>query len=252
MTSSLALITGGASGIGLAFAQRWVAEGGRAALVDLSPEALESTSAALGPDSFAQGFAADVTDDPAVLRTVDAIGHWGGGVIDVVVNCAGIARPAPAAQATDSSWSGLVDIHLNGTMRVNRAAYRYLVRSANPAIVNISSVAAAAGMPGRSSYCAAKAGVEGLTRALAVEWSPNRIRVNAVAPGYVRSEMTAGLLAAGELDLAPILLRTPMHRMAEPEEISSAIYFLSTSASSYITGQTLYVDGGMTIDGNWY
>ena len=252
MTSPLALITGGGSGIGLAFARRWVASGGRAAIVDLSAAAVRDVSADLGTVSVARGFAADVTDDAAVVAAVDSVGEWGGGVIDAIVNCAGIARPAPAAEASDREWTGLVDIHLNGTMRVNRAAHRFLSSSTRATIVNISSVAAISGMPGRSSYCAAKAGVEGLTRALAVEWATNGIRVNAVAPGYVNSAMTAGLISSGQLNLSPVIARTPLSRLAEPEEISSAIFFLSGTDSSYITGQTLYVDGGMTIDGNWY
>ncbi|MCQ6272311.1 SDR family oxidoreductase [Pseudarthrobacter sp. R1] len=252
MSKPLALITGGASGIGLAFACRWIREGGRAALLDLRPDAVTSAVEQLGGPDVAVGRAADVSESASVEKAVQQIADSTGGAIDAVVNCAGIARPAMAASSTDSEWSGLVDIHLNGTMRVNRAAYPFLLESKRAAIVNLSSVAATSGMPGRSSYCAAKAGVEGLTKALAVEWAGDKIRVNAVAPGYVNSAMTAGLVAAGSLRLEPVLTRTPMSRLAEPEEISAAIFFLASQESSYITGQTLYVDGGMTVDGNWY
>lgn len=252
MIAPIALITGGASGIGFASARRWIRGGGRVAVLDLSMDAIRIAVDALGGEDVAMGRVADVTDTENVVQAVDEITAAHGGVIDAVVNCAGIARPAPASTTTDREWTNLVDIHLNGTMRVNRAAYPALCASPRAAIVNISSIAASAGMPGRSSYCAAKAGIEGLTRALAVEWAAEGIRVNSVAPGYVNSEMTAGLLAAGSLNLNPIIARTPMKRLAEPDEISSAIYFLSSPEASYVTGQTLYVDGGMSIDGNWY
>ncbi|WP_150954613.1 SDR family NAD(P)-dependent oxidoreductase [Microbacterium testaceum] len=250
MPASTALITGGASGVGFATARRWLRDGGRVALLDLNEDALTRAAASLGPGTvFAS---ANVASDDAVRDAVErAVGQLGGS-LDVVVNCAGIARPAAAADVSDSDWSGLVDVHLNGTMRVSRAAYPWLAQSPQAAIVNVSSVAAQAGMPGRSSYCAAKAGIEGLTRALAVEWASQGIRVNAVAPGYINSEMTAGLIAKGSLDLSPIIARTPMARLAEPEEISGAIAFLASPDASYVTGQTLYVDGGMTVDGNWY
>ncbi|WP_378148698.1 SDR family NAD(P)-dependent oxidoreductase [Cnuibacter sp. UC19_7] len=244
------MITGGASGVGFATAQQWIRDGGRVALLDLNEESLARASETLGAGTTYA--AADVSSDDAVRAAVETAAAKLGGSLDVVINCAGIARPAAAAEVADSEWSGLVDVHLNGTMRVSRAAYPWLTESSQAAIVNVSSVAAHAGMPGRSSYCAAKAGIEGLTRALAVEWAGQGIRVNAVAPGYINSQMTAGLVAKGSLDLNPVIARTPMARLAEPEEISSAIVFLASTQASYITGQTLYVDGGMTVDGNWY
>jgi NAD(P)-dependent dehydrogenase (short-subunit alcohol dehydrogenase family) len=252
MNAPVALITGGASGIGFAFAKRWIKEGGHVALLDLNPDAIRTAVGSLGGEDFAIGQAADVSDNESVVRAVGTIADTHGGVIDAVINCAGVARPAAAATSTDEEWTNLVDIHLNGTMRVNRAAYSALVASGRAAIVNISSIAASSGMPGRSSYCAAKAGIEGLTRVLAVEWAPEGIRVNSVAPGYVNSEMTAGLLENGSLNLDPVIARTPMKRLAEPDEISSAIFFLASPEASYVTGQTLCVDGGMSVDGNWY
>lgn len=252
MTVPFALITGGASGIGFAFAKRWINAGGRVALLDLRADAVQAAVEALGGGDAATGRASDVTDDASVATAVQQIAAAHGGVIDAVVNCAGIARPGPAATATDREWTSLVDVHLNGTMRVNRAAYPALVASERASIVNISSIAATAGMPGRSSYCAAKAGIEGLTRALAVEWAADGVRVNSVAPGYVNSEMTEGLLAGGSLNIDRVIARTPMKRLAEPDEISAAIFFLSSPEASYVTGQTLYVDGGMSVDGDWY
>ncbi|WP_154096266.1 SDR family NAD(P)-dependent oxidoreductase [Microbacterium testaceum] len=249
MSTSLALVTGGSSGVGLTFARRWIAQGGRVAIMDINEEALARAAEDLGKEIVTAR--ANVGADDEVRSAVDAAAHALGG-IDVVINCAGIARPAAAAEVADEDWTRLVDIHLGGTMRVTRAAFPYLRASDHAAVVNISSVAASAGMPGRSSYCAAKAGIEGLTRALAVEWAPDGIRVNAVAPGYIDSPMTAGLVERGELNLSPIINRIPMGRLADPAEISAAIAFLSSPNASYITGQTIYVDGGMSVDGNWY
>lgn len=248
----LVVVTGGASGIGAAFSKMWADAGGRIAIIDLHADAIEATARRLGGSAIVSSHRVDVTDDDAVRAALDNIGRSNGGVIDAVVNCAGIARPVPAAESADREWTDLVDVHLFGTMRVCRAAFPFLIASTRPAIVNLSSVAAAVGMPGRSSYSTAKAGVEGLTRALAVEWAPQKIRVNAVAPGYVNSEMTAQLVSDGHLSIEPILARTPLGRLAEPAEISAVIFFLASPLASYITGQTLYVDGGMTADGNWY
>jgi NAD(P)-dependent dehydrogenase (short-subunit alcohol dehydrogenase family) len=108
------------------------------------------------------------------------------------------------------------------------------------------------GMPHRASYNAVKAGIEGLTRSLAVEWAPHGIRCNAVAPGYVDTSFTQLLEESGQLDKAPIVSRTPLHRFAHPTEIAESILFLASSAASFVTGHTLVVDGGLTIDGAWY
>ena len=119
-------------------------------------------------------------------------------------------------------------------------------------IVNVSSVDSEVGMPKRASYNAAKAGIDGLTRSLAVEWVGDNIRVNAIAPGYVRTAFTDRLIAQGNLNVAPIEARTPMHRLGEPAEIAASIAFLASDDASYVTGHSLVVDGGMTVDGNWY
>jgi NAD(P)-dependent dehydrogenase (short-subunit alcohol dehydrogenase family) len=146
----------------------------------------------------------------------------------------------------------MLNIHLTGTMRTCRAAYQLLRQSGGGTIVNLASVAALTGMPGRASYTTAKAGIAGLTRTLAVEWAPEGIRTNAVGPGYVRTALTETLVAEGKLDDAPIKARTPLGRFAEPQEIAEVIYFLSSAASSYVNGHLLMADGGMTVDGNWY
>lgn len=249
------LITGAASGLGAALASLWVSRGGIAVMVDRDEQQLLEVVSAL--DSTAEsgaceGILADVADSAAVRAAVDQASRIIDGRLDCLVNCAGIARPAAAANVPMERWAELVDVHLTGTMRVCQACHPLLKANGSAAIVNISSVAAVLGMPGRSSYAAAKAGVEGLTRTLAVEWAPDGIRVNAVAPGYIDSHMTAGLVAAGHLRLEPILARTPLHRLVSPTEIAAAVMYLVSAEAAYITGQVLRVDGGMTIEGDWY
>jgi len=247
----VAAITGGASGIGFAFAQEWVSQGNRVVLLDLNAEAIDRAVESLGGSGVARGVVTDVTSNPSVVAAFESIAATEGR-LDVGVNCAGIARPAPSAELEDDDWVSLVDIHLSGTMRACRAAYPLLKASGKGAIINISSVASRAGMPKRASYCASKAGIDGLTRVLAVEWAPDGIRVNSVAPGYVLTEMTAVNIEKGFVDPGPIIARTPLGRFAQPSEIASVIGFLASDAASYVTGHSLTTDGGMTIDGNWY
>jgi NAD(P)-dependent dehydrogenase (short-subunit alcohol dehydrogenase family) len=245
----VAAITGGASGIGLAFAKRWIDSGGRAVLLDLSETALREAERSLGVS--ARGICLDVTDAASVTAAFASIREHEGR-LDVLVNCAGIARPAPSAEVTDADFSLMLDIHLTGTLRCVRGAYPLLKEGAGGRIVNIASVAAVTGMPGRVSYTTAKAGIGGLTRTLAVEWAKDGIRTNAVGPGYVRTALTDALVAKGQLDDAPIKARTPLGRFAEAEEIAEAIHFLASEASSYVNGHVLMADGGMTVDGSWY
>ncbi|MFD4351161.1 SDR family NAD(P)-dependent oxidoreductase [Nocardia sp. NPDC058518] len=244
------LVTGGTGGIGGSTADQWAAAGGRVAILDLSPEAVRAKVDELGTD-VAVGIPADVRDDAAVTDAVRAAAERFDGRLDAVVNCAGIAQPIIAAEGADEDWVRMIDIHLNGHMRVNRAAHQYLTNSDRAAVVNISSIAGSVGLPGRTNYGAAKSGIEGLTRGLAVEWSPD-IRVNCVAPGYVRTPMIDRLVSDGKLDAAPVIARTPLDRFADPAEIAAAIMFLLSPQASFITGQTLRVDGGLTIEGDWY
>lgn len=245
----VAAITGGASGIGLAFAQHWIKDGGQAVLLDLSADALESAVRQLGPQ--ARGVRMDVTDTASVDAAFTDIEDREGG-LDVLVNSAGIARPAASHEMSDRDFTRVMDIHVTGTFRSCRSAFPLLRASRQAAIVNLASVAAAAGMPGRANYTAAKAGIAGLTRTLAVEWAGEGIRVNAVGPGYVHTPFTDTLISEGKLRTDGIESRTPMGRFAEPDEIAEAIGFLASPRSSYITGHLLMADGGLTVQGDWY
>lgn len=247
-SSPVMVVSGGAAGIGLASASRWIQSGGRAVLVDRDASAAERAAATLG--EAARGVGADVTSRTAVdaaLASVAAVE----GRVDALVNCAGIARPAPAATMSDDDLSVLLDIHVTGTLRMCRAAYP-LLKASGGRIVNIASVAALAGMPQRLNYTAAKSAIGGLTRTLAVEWGPEGIRTNAVGPGYVRSALTETLKERGELRTEGIEARTALGRFGEPAEIAECVYFLASEASSFVNGHLLMADGGLTIDGNWY
>lgn len=249
MTRRIAAITGGGSGLGKAFAARWVRDGGRAVLLDLSKENIDSAVTELGAENV-RGVITDVTNATSVNTAMKSIQDREGG-LDALLNGAGIGRPARSSEVSDEDFSLLLDIHLVGTLRASRAAYS-LLKISRGAIVNIGSVGARLGLPGRASYCSAKAGIEGLTRTLAVEWAPEGIRVNSVNPGYVRTALTEAQIESGQLHPSPIEARTPLGRFGLPEEIAGPINFLFSQEASFITGHSLYVDGGLTVDGNWY
>lgn len=243
-----AVITGGASGIGAAVAELWVSRGGRVAILDRDSEGIEQSTSRLG--DAAVGVVTDVTSTTAVKDALASVATAFDDRLDAVINCAGVAGAFSASEGDDEEWMRMIDIHLNGTMRVCRAAYPLLKQSENSAIVNISSISAAVAMPGRSSYSAAKAGIEGLTRVLAVEWSPG-IRVNAIAPGFVKTPLSDAMAASGRMDPRPAIARTPLGRFALPDEIAKTAWFLATRESSFITGQVIRVDGGITIAGGY-
>lgn len=247
--SPVMAITGAASGIGRATAQLWAAHGGRLVLMDIAPEKLQTTVKEIGVDA-ARGIITDVTSRVSTDAAFSSIAEIEGR-LDAVVASAGNASPTPTAEMSDHQWSSLMHVHLDGTMRTARAAYP-LLKAHGGSIVVLSSVAGSHGMPQRASYNTVKHGVVGLMKSLAVEWAEDTIRVNAIAPGYTWTPFNQKLQEAGALDPSPITARVPMKRWAQPSEIAKPIVFLSGTDASYITGQTLYVDGGMTIGGDWY
>jgi NAD(P)-dependent dehydrogenase (short-subunit alcohol dehydrogenase family) len=248
-----ALVTGAADGIGWATAERFAAGGWRVAVLDLREDAAQARAATLGADHIA--VACDVTDAAsvraAVTKVVERFNR-----IDALVNNAGISEQnAPTLAQTPEGFDRVLAVNLKGAFLMTQAmlgAMRSQARDARGqrgAIVNLGSIASLAGIPGRNAYSAAKAGVLGMTRALASEWARDGIRVNAVAPGYVRTALVDDLVRRGAIDAHAIAARTPLGRMAEPAEIAEAIFFLSSPASSYVTGATLSADGGWTAFG---
>jgi NAD(P)-dependent dehydrogenase (short-subunit alcohol dehydrogenase family) len=247
----VALVSGAARGIGMAVVETFAAQGCRVVVGDIDLAEAERVAARLSPDGRgALAVSLDVTRtesvDAAVAATVEAFDG-----LDVLVNVAGTINPQPSEEVTDRDWDDLIGVHLDGTFRCCRAAYPHLERSETAAIVSISSVAARVGIPKRLSYSAAKAGIEGLTRVLAVEWADAGIRVNAVAPGYTMTKRMEGTIASGLLDETQVTRLIPMRRFADPSEIANVVYFLAAPQASYVTGQTLYVDGGAVVNSHW-
>lgn len=253
MHDKILAVTGGANGIGFTVAQQWHAAGGSVVLLDLNSEALDAAQKNLG--SRVRGMYLDVTNEECVVDAMQNIADTEG-KLNAVVNCAGFAKHASLEDLDDTDFLAMFDVHLGGTLRLCRAAYSLLQlgvrQDESAAVVNLSSVAGMNGTPKRISYGTAKAGIAGLTRTLAVEWGPQNIRVNAVSPGPTRTPLVDNLIARHEIQVEPLIKRTPLGRMPSVDEVAAPIVFLCSSAASFITGATLPIDGGLTVDGNWF
>ena len=244
----VAVITGAARGIGFGCATRFAEEGASVAIVDLD-EAAASDAAGKLPlqgDAKAIGVGADVSDtdsaEAAVARVVEELGG-----IHVLVNNAGITRDNLLFKMTDDDWDLVIGVHLRGAFLMTRAAQKHFVEQKYGKILNLSSVSAL-GNRGQANYSAAKMGIQGFTRTLGIELGPFGINANAIAPGFIATEMTDA--TARRLKMEPEELRrlnaeaNPVRRVGEPADIAAAAAFLCSDEASYITGQTLYVDGG--------
>ena len=240
LAEKVAVITGGARGIGYAIAETFSAHGARVVLADLDGRAAEESAARLGN---ATGIACDVTDPDAVQAAVEAAtGEFG--ALDVMVNNAGITRDATMRKMTVDDFESVLDVHLKGAWLGTRAAAAVMREQGSGAIVNISSISGKVGMVGQTNYSAAKAGMVGLTKAAAKELAHRGVRVNAVQPGLIRTDMTAALREdVWNAKLAEI----PMQRAGEPEEVANVVLFLASDLSSYMTGTVLEITGGRHI-----
>jgi 3-oxoacyl-[acyl-carrier protein] reductase len=243
----VAVVTGAANGIGLATARLLRERGWVVVLADLDGDRAELERRALDPGAGATlAHQVDVTDTAAVAGLVAAVEERFGR-LDALVNNAGRPVTARVEELTDEAWSDALDVNLGSAMRCSRAALPLLRRSPTPSVVNMASAAATVGMAGRAGYGAAKAGISSLTRVLAVEWAAEGIRVNAVAPGYVR---TAGFDERIGVERGrEYAKRVPLARLCSPVEVASVIAFLASDDAAYVTGQTLAVDGGLTVRG---
>jgi 3-oxoacyl-[acyl-carrier protein] reductase len=238
----VALVTGGGRGIGAATAQLLARDGARVAVSDMDAGTAEEVAGPIG----GLAIACDVTDraqvDAMVERTVRELGR-----LDILVACAGILRDNLLFKMTDDDWDSVIDTHLKGAFLSARAAQRPMVEQKHGKMVFLSSTSAL-GNRGQANYSAAKAGLQGLARTLAIELGPFNVNVNAVAPGFVETRMTRATAERMGMDFETFKTgassQIPLRRIGQPEDIANVIAFLCSDESSYISGQTIYVRGG--------
>ncbi len=244
----VAVVTGAARGIGAATAQRFADEGAAVAVLDLDQDSAAATAAGLGA-SRAIGVACDVSDaasvEAAVASVVEQLGQ-----VDVLVNNAGVTRDNLLFKMTEDDWDAVMGVHLKGSFLMSREVQKHMVKAKYGKILNLSSVSAL-GNRGQANYSAAKMGLQGFTRTLALELGPFGVNVNAIAPGFIVTDMTDA--TARRVGMEPEAYReaaaaaTPVRRVGQPADIAATAAFLCSDEASFITGQTLYVDGGAKI-----
>jgi NAD(P)-dependent dehydrogenase (short-subunit alcohol dehydrogenase family) len=242
MTKPAVLVTGGANGIGWAIAQRFAAADYRVAIADLDSDAAAARATELGGIHI--GYGCNVSTEADVVDLVaKVLGEFG--KLDALINNAGIGDShLPTLEQNVDNFETILRVHLNGTFVASREAARGMIIQGGGAILNLSSIAGVTGLPKRNAYGAAKAGIIAMTRSMACEWARYGIRVNALAPGFVRTALVQKLEDAGRIDRARLERRIPMGRLAEPAEIAETAWFLCSPAATYVTGSVLNVDGG--------
>lgn len=243
LASRIALVTGGSRGIGAEISRELAARGAHVVLTYTGSQAAADRVVAGIRDSGGVASAArvDVTDRAASNALVDAVvaEH---ARIDILVNNAGITRDGLLVRMSDEDWDGVIETNLTGAFVMTRAVAKHMMKQRSGAIVNVASIVGLSGNAGQANYAAAKAGMIGLTKSVARELAPRSIRVNAVAPGFIETDMTASLPATvREAALERIALR----RFGSPTDVAKAVAFLASDDAAYITGQVIVVDGGM-------
>ncbi|HJU99444.1 MAG TPA: SDR family oxidoreductase [Burkholderiaceae bacterium] len=240
LTNKVAIVTGATQGIGLACAQRLVAEGARVMLVDIKPDGAQA-AAALGEQ--ARFFAADVSQkadvDALVAATLAAFGQ-----IDILINNAGVTHAADFLDLTEEDFDRVLRINLKSMFLCGQAVAREMVKRNSGCIINMSSVNSELAIPNQVPYVVSKGGINQLTKVMALNLAPHGVRVNGIGPGTILTELAKKAVLGSPEARHTILSRTPMGRCGEPEEVASIAAFLASDDASYMTGQTLFVDGG--------
>ncbi len=241
LTGKVALVTGATGGIGSAVARRLYEQGATVALSGTRAEVLENLAKDLGEraHTFPCNLADKESVDQLIPNVEEKLGH-----LDILVNNAGITRDTLAMRMKDEDWEAVLNVNLTSVFRLSRAAIKGMIKRRYGRIINISSVVGFTGNPGQCNYTAAKAGIIGMSKSLALELAARGITINSIAPGFIESAMTKDLTDAQK---ESILSKIPMGRMGSPDDIAFGAVYLASEQASYMTGQTLHINGGMAM-----
>jgi len=244
MSKTIAIVTGGATGLGLAITKKLVQEGILVIMIGRNEEKLDATATELGELCSYKAF--DLQNLAGIPALIDEI-HHEFGQIDILVNNAGINMKKPFIEVSDEDFASVIQTNLSSVFAISREVVKKMIDVGKGSIVNISSMAAQYGIPKVIAYSAAKTGVEGMTRAMATELSPLGIRINCIAPGFIKTAMSAKALDADPERKNKVFSRTPMGKMGEPDDVAEAVYFFCSPGAKYVTGVIMPVDGGNSI-----
>jgi 3-oxoacyl-[acyl-carrier protein] reductase len=241
LTGKTALVTGASGGIGAAIALALHRQGAVVAISGTRRDALDSLAAELGERVHV--LPADLSDPEAAAALI-AAAEAAMGKLDILVNNAGLTKDGLAMRMSDADWSRVLDVDLGAPFRLSRAALKFMMRRKYGRIINIGSIVGTTGNPGQANYCAAKAGLTGLTKSLAQEIASRNITVNLVAPGFIATPMTDILSETQKTELSA---KIPLGRLGKPEDIAASVVYLASDEAAWITGSTLHVNGGMAM-----